>query len=41
MTEKYIALFQTMKMNDYKRTCIPVLAPAAGAEVLCIGSPTR
>lgn len=32
MTEKYIALFQTMEVwNDYKRTCLPALTPASGA----------
>jgi hypothetical protein len=32
MSEKYIALFQNMEIwNDYKRTCIPALTPAAGA----------
>ncbi|HTE46160.1 MAG TPA: SusD/RagB family nutrient-binding outer membrane lipoprotein, partial [Gemmatimonadaceae bacterium] len=31
MTEKYIALFQNPEVwNDYKRTCLPVLKPAAG-----------
>lgn len=31
MTEKYIALFQNPEVwNDWKRTCIPALAPAAG-----------
>ena len=35
MTEKYIALFENMEVwNDYKRTCIPVLAPAAGAAAI-------
>lgn len=31
MTEKYIVLFQNIESwNDYKRTCIPALKPAAG-----------
>jgi hypothetical protein len=31
MEEKYIALFQNIEVwNDWKRTCFPVLAPAAG-----------
>lgn len=31
MTEKYIALFQEIEpWNDYKRTCLPALAPATG-----------
>jgi hypothetical protein len=31
MTEKYIALFQNIEVwNDWKRTCIPALTPAAG-----------
>jgi hypothetical protein len=31
LTEKYIALFQQIEpWNDYKRTCIPALTPAAG-----------
>lgn len=31
--EKYIALFQNPEVwNDWKRTCIPALAPAAGAD---------
>jgi starch-binding outer membrane protein, SusD/RagB family len=31
MTEKYIALFQNIEVwNDWKRTCLPALAPAAG-----------
>jgi hypothetical protein len=31
MTEKYIALFQNIEVwQDYKRTCLPVLTPAAG-----------
>lgn len=35
MTEKYIALFENLEVwNDYKRTCIPVLAPAAGASAI-------
>ena len=35
MTEKYAALFQTMEVwNDYKRTCVPVLTPAAGASAI-------
>ncbi len=34
MTEKYIALFQNMESwNDYKRTCLPTLAPALGRSV--------
>lgn len=35
MTEKYITLFQNIEYwNDYKRTCLPALTPAAGkAEV--------
>jgi len=32
MTEKYIALFQNTEVwNDWKRTCLPALTPAAGA----------
>jgi hypothetical protein len=32
MTEKYITLFQNIEVwNDYKRTCMPALTPAAGA----------
>ena len=35
MSEKYIALFQNMEIwNDYKRTCIPTLTPAAGASAV-------
>jgi len=35
MTEKYIALFQGLEVwNDYKRTCIPVLTPAAGSSAI-------
>jgi hypothetical protein len=35
MTEKYIALFQNIEyFNDYKRTCLPVLAPALGRNVV-------
>ncbi|HUF25476.1 MAG TPA: SusD/RagB family nutrient-binding outer membrane lipoprotein [Gemmatimonadaceae bacterium] len=35
MTEKYIALFQNVEVwQDYKRTCLPPLAPAAGAAVV-------
>jgi hypothetical protein len=35
MTEKYIALFENLEVwNDYKRTCIPVLTPAAGASAI-------
>jgi hypothetical protein len=31
MTEKYITLFQNIEVwNDYKRTCLPALVPAAG-----------
>lgn len=31
MLEKYISLFQNLEVwNDYKRTCIPALTPAAG-----------
>lgn len=31
MTEKYISLFQNVEVwNDYKRTCLPRLTPAAG-----------
>lgn len=31
MTEKYITLFQNIEYwNDYKRTCLPALTPAAG-----------
>jgi Starch-binding associating with outer membrane len=31
MTEKYITLFQNIEVwNDFKRTCIPALTPAAG-----------
>ena len=31
MTEKYIALFQNIEVwNDWKRTCLPALTPAAG-----------
>ena len=38
MTEKYIALFQTIEVwNDYKRTCLPALspfdAPAFGGQI--------
>ena len=32
MTEKYVALFQEIEpWNDYKRTCLPALVPAAGS----------
>ena len=32
MTEKYIALFQNFEVwNDWRRTCLPALTPAAGA----------
>ncbi|HET7551231.1 MAG TPA: SusD/RagB family nutrient-binding outer membrane lipoprotein [Gemmatimonadaceae bacterium] len=35
MTEKYIVLFQNIETwNDYKRTCIPALTPAAGNDVV-------
>ncbi len=35
MTEKYIALFQNIEYwNDYKRTCLPTLAPALGRSVV-------
>lgn len=35
MTEKYIVLFQNPEVwNDYKRTCIPALTPAAGANAI-------
>ena len=35
MTEKYITLFQNIETwNDYKRTCIPALTPAAGNDVV-------
>ena len=35
MTEKYIALFQNPEVwNDYKRTCLPALAPAVGKAVI-------
>jgi hypothetical protein len=35
MTEKYIVLFQNIESwNDYKRTCIPALTPAAGKAVV-------
>ncbi len=35
MTEKYIALFQNIEaFNDYKRTCLPALAPALGRLVV-------
>ena len=35
MTEKYIALFENMEVwNDYKRTCVPVLAPGGGATAI-------
>jgi hypothetical protein len=35
MTEKYIALFQNIESwNDYKRTCLPALTPAAGAPAI-------
>jgi hypothetical protein len=38
MQEKYIALFQNVESwNDYKRTCLPALTPAAGKADL----PTR
>ena len=31
MTEKYIALFQNIKVwNDWKRTCLPAPTPAQG-----------
>jgi hypothetical protein len=32
MTEKYIVLFQNFEVwNDYRRTCLPALTPAAGS----------
>jgi hypothetical protein len=32
VTEKYVATFQNIEaFNDYKRACIPALAPAGGA----------
>jgi len=35
MTEKYIVTFQNIEAwNDYKRTCLPVLAPASGRQVV-------
>jgi len=35
MTEKYIVLFQNIESwNDYKRTCIPALTPAAGNDAV-------
>lgn len=35
MTEKYIALFQNIEVwNDYKRTCLPTLAPALNRSVI-------
>ena len=35
MTEKYIALFQQAEVwNDFKRTCLPLISPAAGTEVI-------
>jgi hypothetical protein len=35
MTEKYIVLFQNLETwNDYKRTCLPVLTPAAGSSAI-------
>jgi hypothetical protein len=35
MTEKYIVLFQNIETwNDYKRTCIPALTPAADNDVV-------
>ena len=35
MTEKYIVLFQNIEAwNDYKRTCLPTLAPALGRSVV-------
>ncbi len=35
MTEKYIVLFQNPEVwNDYKRTCVPALTPAAGASFI-------
>jgi len=35
MTEKYIALFQNPEYwNDYKRTCLPTLAPVVGHAVI-------
>ena len=38
MTEKYVALFQNIEVwNDYRRNCIPVLTPYAGADVVYAG----
>ena len=38
MTEKYVALFQNIEVwNDYRRNCIPVLTPYAGADVVFAG----
>ncbi|HET8625504.1 MAG TPA: SusD/RagB family nutrient-binding outer membrane lipoprotein [Gemmatimonadales bacterium] len=35
MTEKYILLFQNFEVwNDYKRTCLPALTPAAGSPAI-------
>ena len=35
MIEKWIALFQNIEAySDYRRTCVPNLAPAAGAEII-------
>lgn len=35
MLEKYIALFQNLEVwNDWKRTCIPDLTPALGAQIV-------
>jgi hypothetical protein len=35
MEEKYIALFQNIEVwNDWKRTCFPVLTPAAGKTII-------
>ena len=35
MTEKYIAMFQNIETwNDYRRTCLPALAPALGRSVV-------
>ncbi|HEX2091271.1 MAG TPA: SusD/RagB family nutrient-binding outer membrane lipoprotein [Longimicrobiaceae bacterium] len=35
MTEKYIALFQNIEAyNDYKRTCIPAVAPVGAAQAV-------
>jgi len=35
MHEKYVALFQNTEVwNDFKRTCLPLIAPASGTEVI-------